>query len=271
LFQKKCKNELVTDLNRMINITELKFKAVYWAVNRLDKYKEVHFMNFGFHDPDKILSLNPADEANRYSIQLYQHLAGMADLDNKDIVEIGSGRGGGLNYLARKYTANSLKGIDLSSSAIAFSNKNYKLKNLSFRHGDAQEIPLMNNSCDIVLNVESSHRYPKMNRFLSEVSRILKSGGHFLFTDFRYDYEWTELHELFRESGLKIISDTDITSNVVAALKSDDLRRRTLVKKLAPRYLQSAMLNFAGTIGSETYDYFRNRKYVYKSYAFQKP
>ncbi|MBA4321582.1 MAG: SAM-dependent methyltransferase [Odoribacter sp.] len=253
-----------------MNFTDLKFKAVYWAVNKLDKYKEVHFMNFGYHDPEKSLSLVPADEKNRYSIQLYQHLTGMAELNNKDIVEIGSGRGGGLNYLARNNSASSLKGIDLSHSAIAFSNKHHKLRNLSFQYGDAQEIPLDNNSCDIVLNVESSHRYPKMDRFLSEVIRILKSGGYFLFTDFRYDYEWSELHGLFERSGLKIITETDITSFVSVALESDDRRRRTLVKKLAPKFLQGAMLNFAGTIGSETYDYFSSRKYVYKSYAFQK-
>lgn len=253
-----------------MNITDLKFKTVYWAVNKLDKYEEVHFMNFGYNDPEKVLSLEPGDETNRYSIQLYQHLTDMIELNDKDIVEIGSGRGGGLNYLAKKYSVNSLKGIDLSESAIAFSNKHYKFGNLSFQHGDAQEIPLLNNSCDVVLNVESSHRYPKMDRFLAEVKRILKTGGHFLFTDFRYDYEWTELQGLFESSGLKILTEKDITPFVICALEMDDQRRRALVKKLAPKYLQGAILNFAGTVGSETYNYFSCRKYIYKSYAFRK-
>ena len=254
----------------MINYTDLKFRAVYWAVNKLDKYKEVHFMNFGFYDLDKILSLDSADETNRYSVQLYNHLTDLIELNDKDIVEIGSGRGGGLAYIAKNHSPKSLKGIDLSKNAVAFSNKHHKLKDLSFQYGDAQQIPLMNNCCDVVLNVESSHRYPEMDRFLSEVIRILKTGGHFLFTDFRYDYEWTELHELFVRSGLKILFEKDITLFVLGALEMDDQRRRTLVKKLAPKYLQGAMLNFAGTIGSETYNYFLNRKYVYKSYAFQK-
>jgi hypothetical protein len=102
------------------------------------------------------------------------------------------------------------------------------------------------------------------------VIRILKSGGYFLFTDFRYDYEWTDVHKLFERSGLKMIFEKDITPYVLNALNVDDLRHRTLARKLAPRYLQEAMLNFAGCIGSETYLFFLSRQYIYKSYAFQK-
>ena len=109
-----------------------------------------------------------------------------------------------------------------------------------------------------------------MGRFLSEVVRILKKGGYFLFTDFRYDHEWAELHELFQVYSLKILFELDITPNVVKALEMDDQRRRNLVKELAPRYMQNAMLNFSGAVGSETYNYFCDRKYVYKSYVFQK-
>jgi ubiquinone/menaquinone biosynthesis C-methylase UbiE len=254
----------------MIDYTELKFKLVYWLVNKLDKNKNLHFMNFGYSDPDKTISLDSDYEENRYCIQLYDHLADLIDLKDKDLVEIGSGRGGGLGFIAKKYSPHSLKGFDISKNAIAFSNLQHKTANLSFQYGNAQDIPLENNSCDVILNVESSHRYLQMDKFLSEVVRILKKGGHFLFTDFRYDYEWEGVNELFANSRLKILFEKDITSNVVKALELDDERRRNLVKELAPGFMQKAMLNFSGTIGSETYNYFVNRKYVYKSYVFQK-
>ena len=109
-----------------------------------------------------------------------------------------------------------------------------------------------------------------MDLFISEAIRILKRGGYFLFTDFRYDHEWKDVHKLFECSGLKPIFEKDITPYVLNALNGDDLRRRTLVRKLAPGFLQEAMLNFAGCIGSETYLFFLNRQYVYMSYAFQK-
>jgi ubiquinone/menaquinone biosynthesis C-methylase UbiE len=198
-------------------------------------------------------------------------LTDQIELTGKDIIEIGSGRGGGLAYIAKNHFPNSLKGIDISKSAIAFSSKHHKFTNLSFQYGDACQIPVMNNSYDVVLNVESSHRYLEIDRFLSEVVRILKKGGYFLFADFRYPYEWSELSKSFERSGLKIIFNKDITPFVLKALDLDDLSRRTLVTTLAPKYLQAAMLNFAGCIGSETYNYFLSRKYVYMTYVFQKP
>jgi SAM-dependent methyltransferase len=107
--------------------------------------------------------------------------------------------------------------------------------------------------------------------FLSEVSRILKPGGYFLFTDFRYDYEMEELSQDL--AGLKFEEQQQelITSNVVTALELDDERRRDLIMKLAPKFLHKIALNFAGTVGSETYAWFSNRKYEYFNYVMRKP
>lgn len=227
-------------------------------------------MNFGFSDPKVNLTLDSSDEKNRYSIQLYKHLTDSAELKDKDIVEIGSGRGGGLAFIAKSYPAKSILGIDLDKNAVAFSNNHHNFENLSFQCGNAQELPLKNDSCDVLLNVESSHRYPEMERFLSEVNRILRKGGQFLFTDFRYDYEWTHVNELFKKYSFNILAEEDITSRVVNALNSNDFRNREIISRLVPGFMQKVMLNFAGAIGSETYDFFVARKYVYKSYVFEK-
>jgi ubiquinone/menaquinone biosynthesis C-methylase UbiE len=254
----------------MLNFTELKFRAAYWVVNLLDKNKEIHFMNFGYSDPKVNTPLDSGDEINRYSIQLYQHLTDSVELKNKDIVEVGSGRGGGLAHIARHNPAKSVIGVDLDKNAVAFSNSFHNCRNLSFVAGNAQQLPLVTDSCDILLNVESSHRYPEMNLFLGEVNRVLRKGGHFLFTDFRYDYEWTETDELFKQFNLKVLTMKDITGNVIKALEMNDQQNRALIKRLVPGFLQKVMLNFAGAIGSETYNFFSSRKYIYKSYVFQK-
>lgn len=227
-------------------------------------------MNYGFSDPDVSVPLKSHDEKNRYSIQLYRHLIDFVNLEEKDLVEIGSGRGGGLAYIAGNYPARSVLGVDLDRGAVAFSNRNYNHGNLAFQIGNAEQLPLMNDSCDIILNVESSHRYQRMDSFLNEVTRLLRNGGYFLFTDFRYDYEWPETDELFKRFRLKILNKKDITPNVVKALEMSDPLRRALIKKMVPKFMQKVMLNFAGAIGSETYNYFLNRNYIYKSYVFQK-
>jgi len=254
----------------MLSFKDLKFRAAYWAVGMLDKHKEIHFMNFGYHDPDEVHLLQASDEKNRYAIQLYKHLIDFVDLGKKDIVEVGSGRGGGLAYVARNYDANKVSGIDLDKGAVAFSNSHYKVDNLSFSTGDAQNLPLADDSCDILLNVESSHRYPQMERFINEVTRVLRKDGHFLYTDFLFANEWDGTDELFRKYDLKILRTKDITPWVTKALEMNDKQNRAIVEKLAPKFLQKVMMNFAGVIDSETYNNFINRKYVYRSYVFQK-
>ena len=81
------------------NFREKMFRIWYWYVNRVDKNAEILFMNYGFSDPDHDTPLNKENEPNRYSIQLYHHLAIETEIENKDIVEIGCGRGGGLFYI----------------------------------------------------------------------------------------------------------------------------------------------------------------------------
>ena len=136
--------------------------------------------------------------------------------------------------------------------------------------GDAQNLDIPDASFDAIINVESSHRYPDMNSFLSQVSRILKPGGYFLFTDFRYDHEMEELNQQLEKTGFKMVHNELITPKVVKALELDDNRRRKLVKKLAPGFLHKLALNFAGAVGTETYNYFADRKYEYFSFVFQK-
>lgn len=254
----------------MGNFRDWIFRTLYKYVSSVDKKGEVLFMNYGYSNGEEVKFQNPGDEANRYSIQLYHLLANAINMDKKHLLEVGSGRGGGLAYVNSQFKPESATGMDLDQTAVAFSNKFYKHPNMSFVQGDAQQIPLESNAYDIVMNVESSHRYPNMGMFLSEVHRVLQPGGHFLFTDFRYDHEIAELQKQLLDSGLTLIKEEDITHNVVTALELDDKRRRDLVKKLAPKMFQSVALNFAGTKGSSTYNQFLKREYVYMNYVLQK-
>jgi ubiquinone/menaquinone biosynthesis C-methylase UbiE len=252
----------------IINVTPWMFRVLYRLINRFDREKLVIFMNFGYSSAGKDLDLDAGDEKNRYPIQLYRHLTDKVDLTGKEIVEIGCGRGGGLSHTARNSDAASLLGIDIEKTAVEFASREYKEANLSFLKGNAEKIPLPDNSCDVVLNVESSHRYLSIGNFISEVSRILKPGGTFLFTDFRYPYEWAEFRDLLSSVGMISQWEHDITENVLIALRKDTARRLALVRSFAPRILQKGIINFSGCEGSETYRFFEERTYEYKSFLF---
>jgi len=175
-----------------------------------------------------------------------------------------------LSYITENFSPATAIGIDLDKQAVSFCNEHYTLDGLSFLQGDAQKLSLADNTCDVVFNVESSHRYPDIKAFLGEVSRILRPEGYFLFTDFRYDYEIEDLKKELETSGMTVLKQKFINQEVVAALELDDERKRKLVKKLAPRFLHKIALNFAGTIGSETYNQFASGKYIYFSYVLKK-
>jgi SAM-dependent methyltransferase len=245
-------------------LREKMFQIWYWYVNNADKNSEILFMNYGYSNPETPVTLPPSDEPNRYSTQLYHLLASAFDCQGKDIAEIGCGRGGGLSYVVRTFNPEKALGIDLDKNAIKFCNEQYNLRGLRFAQGDAQNLSFLPDaSFDAIFNVESSHRYPQFDSFLQEVHRLLRPGGYFLYTDFRYDHEMEELRSQLRDSNLELISETMITDNVVKALEADDERKRKLIKRLAPRIIRKVALNFAGTIGSSTYNQFATHKYEY--------
>jgi SAM-dependent methyltransferase len=252
------------------SLREKMFQAWYWYVNKADKNAEVLFMNYGFHHPDEKVELTENNEINRYSIQLYDHLASAVELQGKDIIEVGCGRGGGLWHIVNAYKPKSATGVDLDRIAVRFCNEHYAHDDVSFAMGDAQKLDIDDLSADVIFNVESSHRYPDMDAFLREVSRILKPGGYFLYTDFRFDHEMDEMKKQLAASGLSIEKERLINDEVVAALTLDDSRKRQLVRRLVPGFLRGVALNFAGVVGSQTFNQIETRKYVYYSYVLKK-
>lgn len=246
------------------------FRKWYWYLSRTDKNADILFMNYGYHYDDKPIKLLEEDEKDRFSIQLYHKLASFADLSNKIICEIGCGRGGGLSYIHTYFKPLNSLGLELNQRAVDFCNGHYKQDGLSFIQGDAQALPFDNDMFDVVINTESSHRYPLFKNFLSEVYRTLKTDGFLLFTDFRYDYDCETFINDISTSQFKIIHQEIITPQVVNALRADDGRRRELVKRLIPKLLHKTALNFAGAVGSETFNRFNEGKYEYYIYILKK-
>ncbi|MFP4366535.1 MAG: class I SAM-dependent methyltransferase [Bacteroidales bacterium] len=245
------------------------FKVWYWYISSVDKNADIIFMNYGYSNNMKV-DLNAKDEKNRYSIQLYHHTVSSVDLSGKHVLEVGCGRGGGLSYINRYLKPETCTGIDLNNKAIRFCNKHYKENNISFVQGDAQNLPFEANSFDVVVNVESSHRYPENELFFSEVYRVLKPGGHFLFTDFRDDNKVGELDSQLNNCNLFAESKNDITEYVLEALTIATPERENLIKKIAPKLLHNLSKKFAATVGTPTYNKFRTKKFRYLHYVMRK-
>jgi ubiquinone/menaquinone biosynthesis C-methylase UbiE len=128
------------------------------------------FLNYGYEeDPAMDVPLSAADEPNRFPIQLYHRTANQADLNGKQVLEVGCGHGGGASYLFRTLHPASYTGLDLNSAGIDFCRNRHKFAGLEFRQGDAEDLPFADQSFDAVINIESSQIYPRFTRFIALV------------------------------------------------------------------------------------------------------
>jgi ubiquinone/menaquinone biosynthesis C-methylase UbiE len=139
----------------------------------------------------------------------------------KTVVEVGCGMGEGLNFVSRLIRPDALVGLDISQRAIDRANATLSRgEALRYIQGDAEELPFDDGSVDLLINIESSHTYPNLNRFFEEVARVLKPGGclsHIdLFTAARY-----ELMAALKKqsSALEWIDERDISEEVRAGIK----------------------------------------------------
>ncbi len=249
------------------------FKYWYQILPRISRRADWKFMNYGFEelsDQEQVLQLAPDDERNRLFIQLYHHVVNAIDLQRTKALEIGSGRGGGAEYVMRYLKPESLVGVDLSESAVKFCRKMYALDGLTFETGNAESLPFPANQFDVVINVESSHCYGSVERFFAEVWRVLQDGGHFLLADFRRSKSLNILREQLKKPGFQLIQEIDITPNILQALKSGQMDRKAFVSQAVPGPLNRLAHQFAGTPGSKIFERFRTRETRYHSFVLKK-
>ncbi len=246
------------------------FRIWYWYVSTVDKNAEVIFMNYGYSKDNHKIKLDKNDEKNRYSVQLYNLVATGVDIEEKDVLEVGCGRGGGLSYIYSYLLPSSATGIDLNKKAIEFCKKHYSNERIKFLQANAQDLSFKDNAFDIVINVESSHRYSQMDKFLDEVYRVLKPGGVFLFADFRHETELEKLNTQLKNSNFIFLKDEKITTNVLEALKLSTSEREHLIHKMVPKFLHGLGKNFAATEGTPTYNKFLTREFEYLFYVLMK-
>jgi ubiquinone/menaquinone biosynthesis C-methylase UbiE len=256
----------------MINsIKDALFRVWYWYISTKDKKGEITFMNYGMAGRTPALLLLPEQEKDRYSMQMYHHVANKIDLSGKSLLEVGCGRGGGLNYIKEQLNPRNITGLDLNYKAINFCRNFYDQTGATFLQGNAQNLPFEQDSFDVILNVESSHRYPEPQKFFDEVYRVLRPGGYFLFTDFRTNNEVPNMESQLKISRLDLKEKEDISRDVLNALDLSESERKKLINRLAPRGLRNLARKFAATPGTPTYNKFEKGEFIYLTYVMQKP
>jgi len=219
------------------------------------------FLNYGY------VSLGNGDEArfevpdgvfNPSSVRLAYELVGRTDLHGRRVLDVGCGRGGTVALLADEFDIEAI-GVDLAPEAIAFCRRTHLHPKVRFEVGDAEHLPVEDQSFDVVTNIESSHTYPNLRAFFAEVKRVLKSDGAFLYTDLLPVQRWAEVRVLLTSLRFKLIGDREITPNVLA---SCDAVATTRAQAFGGA--DAAIDNFLAVPGSTVYEQMRSAAWEYR-------
>lgn len=243
----------------------------YPYLTRRIRADDVLFLNYAFvEEPPRALPLDPADEINRACIQLYHHVATQVDLRGRAVLEVSCGHGGGASWIARRLKPASYTGLDLNPSGIRFCRERHRVDGLTFVRGDAERLPFPDASFDAVLNVEASHCYPSLPRFLAEVARVLRPGGHFLYADFRFAQGFADWDAALAGAPLTLRATRDISAEVLRGMRQNSERSMALIVRHLPKFLHGLGRDFAGIEGSRIYEALKSGEVSYRSYCFEK-
>lgn len=241
-------------------------RLAYEVISGLAQERGLGFMNYGYASlsgDGETVALEAADERDRFPIQLYQHVVAPVDLRGKQVLEVGSGRGGGAAYLMRYHGPRSVTGVDVAASAVDYCNRTHRLAGLSFLQGDAEHLPCPAASVDVVVNVESSHGYGSMAAFLAEVHRVLRPGGQLCFADVRDSHHMEALIQDLRRGPLRVVAEEEITANVFSALERTHAQREQQLASF-PFWIRKTLRDMSGVRGGAVHRAFveQRRRYT---------
>jgi ubiquinone/menaquinone biosynthesis C-methylase UbiE len=102
------------------------------------------------------------------------------------VLEIGCGRGAGVEVILQQFHAAHVTGMDLDPLQIERARKRLQGKydgRFTLISGDAEQLPFADASFDAVFDFGVLHHVPDWQRALSEIRRVLKPGGTFFFEE----------------------------------------------------------------------------------------
>jgi ubiquinone/menaquinone biosynthesis C-methylase UbiE len=106
---------------------------------------------------------------------LHRYSVALEYVQDKIVLDIASGEGYGTDILSTR--AKFVNGVDNSEEAIKHAQLKYNRHNTNFIKGYAHEIPLENESIDVVVSFETIEHHDKHQEMIKECKRVLKKDG----------------------------------------------------------------------------------------------
>ena len=126
------------------------------------------------------------EETRRMSVACQQmvdlHIATIPkDLKPLNILDVGCGLGGVTQLLAEAFPEAKVGGVNISARQIEEAQRRFS--GIDFQVADATDLPFANATFDLIISVEAAFHFDSRIDFLEEAFRILRPGGHLIYTD----------------------------------------------------------------------------------------
>lgn len=227
-------------------------------------------MNLGYLGEEK-QNIDQGSLKHLHHINLYKELVDMVPVISskaRDIsaIEIGCGRGGGCYLLKEHYKIGKIKGVDLSPSNIKLASR--LVSGVKFVCADAVEFKT-DEKFDVVVNLESSHRYSSRLIFFKNASEMMDRNAYFVFGDLIRSGDIKVVEKMFQECGLKIVKRKNINDGVIRSIYLNSPRQYPIATKL-PFLFPMLIHNFFVTIHSKVYKRLNSNEVLYNLYLLEK-
>jgi ubiquinone/menaquinone biosynthesis C-methylase UbiE len=135
---------------------------------------------------ERVLMNNPARSASQqlYESRVLERLGGR--VPNGRVLEVGCGRGVGVDIIFTRFGAASVDAFDLDPEMVAKARRRlsaYGSDRVRLFVGDAIAIDASDASYDAVFDFGTIHHVPKWRDAVAEIGRVLKPGGKFYFEE----------------------------------------------------------------------------------------
>ncbi|EFO25929.1 hypothetical protein LOAG_02551 [Loa loa] len=244
---------------------------LYPLLSLLRDKLSIRFMNLGYQQKEDedfpvMEKLSEIDNYCRANITLYEKALSLCpkypNFAGLQLLEVGCGQGGGVEWILRAHSFAAVNGID---PVIVDSCSGKIIR------GSAEKLPFVNDSFDVIINIESSHLYSNCQQFFLECSRVLRKNGFLCWADLRYTYQLQVTITQAQRSGLHLIVMEDITEQVLQGIGSTAARYDAMLQN-TPRFIRLFENSIRTTYcapGTRSYERLLKREKVYFCICWQ--
>lgn len=139
-------------------------------------------------------------------------------MNENNVLDVGTATGRLAIEFSKKIPTLEVIGLDLAEVALVVARENVQKSeiplNISFKKGDAEDMPFEDSIFDLVISNNTLHLIKNPLKMFNEVHRVLKPTGKFIITDYKRSWLGIFWNHIRASYSLKEVTDLLNLSNL---------------------------------------------------------